>query len=92
MLSSSASVLGEFCLMGLKAFSLHFAPLPSFHPLKRNGRRNWSFSSMENGVKWGLAMDMYSETGEQDLKRYYLSFLQDLIEDTQFFEFFNTII
>lgn len=92
MLSSSASVLGEFWLIGLKPFSLHFTPLPSFHPPKRNGRRNWSFSSMEKGVQWGLAMDMYSVPGEQDLKWYYLSFLQDLIEDTQFFEVFNTII
>lgn len=67
MLSSSASVLRAFCQIGLKAFSLHFTPLPTFHPPQRNGRRNWSFSSMGKGVEWGLAMDMYSELGEQDL-------------------------
>lgn len=80
ILSSSASVLRGFCLIGLKAFTLHFPPLPSFHPLQRNGRRNWSFSGKYKGVQWVLAVVMYSELGEQDLKWYYLSFLQDLIE------------
>lgn len=75
MLSSSASVLRGFCLIGLKAFSLHFTPRPSFHPLHRNGRRIWSFSSKEKGVQWGLAMVICNEHGEQDLKWYYLSFL-----------------
>lgn len=80
MLPSSASVLGGSCLTGLKAYSLQFTPLPSFHPPQGNGRRNWSFSSKEKGIQWGIAMDMDSEYGEQDLKWCYLSFLQDLIE------------
>lgn len=37
-------------------------------------------------------MHMYSEPGEQDLKWSHLSFQQDLIKETQFFEVFNTVI
>lgn len=55
MLSSSASVLRGFCLIGLKAFSLHFTPQPSFHPSQRTGKRSWSFISKEKGVAMGLS-------------------------------------
>lgn len=55
MLPSSASVLRGFCLIGLKAFSLHFTPQPSFHPSQRTGKRSWSFISKEKGVAMGLS-------------------------------------